>query len=238
MNPLTLALDMIFTATDWPLSSPFFPLAQQVWPKWPRPTSFPSSNFAPKFFPYPKLLSRDLSPSPPSPCSSGMGPSFGFAVFPCRRRSAAMIGFAGEGGGRGHRNFLPGVFAGDGATPGGRGLVKGLVEKEFAGVYLPGVVASLTPDTEFPAGCVAGDGARLLGSLVPWSAGTVSLLTAMFLLQQWPIAAYVVVTGRWSAQVKGSDKREETSPEKLRRQTHTTVERERERMEVKVEEGK
>lgn len=45
--------------------------------------------------------------------------------------------------------------------------MKGLVENEFAGVYLPGVVASLTPETEFPDGCVAGDGARLLGSLVP-----------------------------------------------------------------------
>jgi len=57
-----------------------------------------------------------------------------------------MIGFAGEGGGSGHRNFLPGVLAGDGATPGGRGLGKGLVEKECAGVFLPGVA----PDSELP----------------------------------------------------------------------------------------
>lgn len=69
-----------------------------------------------------------------------------------------MIGFAGEGGGRGHRNFRPGVFAGDGATPGGRGLGKGLlVEKEFAGVYLPGVVASLVVETELPV-VPGGDG--------------------------------------------------------------------------------
>lgn len=70
-----------------------------------------------------------------------------------------MIGFAGEGGGRGQRNFRPGVFAaGDGATPAGRGLGKGLlVEKEFAGVYLPGVVASLAVETELPA-VPGGDG--------------------------------------------------------------------------------
>ena len=71
-----------------------------------------------------------------------MGPSLGFA-FPCRRSSAAMIGFAGEGGGSGHRNFLPGVFAGDGATPAGRGLGNGLIENDCAGVFLPGVAAEI-----------------------------------------------------------------------------------------------
>lgn len=67
-----------------------------------------------------------------------------------------MIGFAGDGGGKGHRNFLPGVLAGEGAMPGGRGLLKGLVENEFAGVFLPGVTF-LTLGTVFPEGCGAGD---------------------------------------------------------------------------------
>lgn len=216
---LTLALVMIFTATDTPLSSPFFPLAQQVWPKCPRPTSFPSSNFAPKFFPYPKLLSNVLSPSPLSPCSSGIGPSFGF-VFPCLRIKAAIIGFAGDGGGSGHLNFLPGVLAaGDGATPAGRGLLKGLVENDVAGVCLPGV-ASLMPETEFPAGCDT----SWLDDLRLWSVATVSLSTAVFLLQQWPMCAEVGGSGLWSVvQVKGCDKREKLSPEKMRKKRKKTV---------------
>ena len=71
-----------------------------------------------------------------------------------------MIGFAGDGGGRGHLNFLPGVLAGDGATPGGSGLVNGLVEKELAGVCLP-EVASPMPETPFPEG--GGDAAECGG---------------------------------------------------------------------------
>lgn len=59
-----------------------------------------------------------------------------------------MIGFAGDGGGSGHRNFLPGVLAGDGAMPAGRGLGNGLMENDCAGVFLPGVAA----ETELPDG--------------------------------------------------------------------------------------
>lgn len=46
---------------------------------------------------------------------------------------ADIIGFTGDGGGKGHRNFLPGVLAGDGdgAIPAGHGLWNGLQANEF-----------------------------------------------------------------------------------------------------------
>lgn len=52
---------------------------------------------------------------------------------------ADIIGLAGEGGGKGHLNFLPGVLPGDGdgATPAGKGLGKGLAAKEVE----PGVAS-------------------------------------------------------------------------------------------------
>lgn len=56
-----------------------------------------------------------------------------------------MIGLAGDSGGSGHLNILPGVLAGDGATPAGRGLWKGLAKREYAGVALP-ERASLAPE--------------------------------------------------------------------------------------------
>lgn len=143
----TLALEMILTATEWPLSSPFFPLAKQVWPKCPRPISLPISYFAPKFFGYPKLLSSPLSPSPPPPAaappSSGIGSGPPVSLAGPRRRSIAdMIGFAGDGGGSGHLNFLPGVLAGEGATPAGSGLWNGLAAKECKGVAPPAPAAT------------------------------------------------------------------------------------------------
>uniref|UniRef100_A0A0A9HK74 Uncharacterized protein n=1 Tax=Arundo donax TaxID=35708 RepID=A0A0A9HK74_ARUDO len=40
---------MTLTARTWPLMSPLRARARQVWPKWPRPTSFPSSYLAAKW---------------------------------------------------------------------------------------------------------------------------------------------------------------------------------------------
>ena len=93
-----------------------------------------------------------------------------------------MIGFAGEGGGSGHRNFLPGVLAGDGATPAGSGLGKELAVNEWAGVFL--------------ASPVTGLGAT--GACLEWWTAAVEVKeswkwlldseTAALLLQQCPIA--------------------------------------------------
>ena len=94
-----------------------------------------------------------------------------------------MIGFAGEGGGSGHRNFLPGVLAGEGATPAGSGLGNGLAEKEYAGVFFP---EKASPERE-PSPCGAGGGVGCGG--FDWSpAPTASLLTTDTpLLQHCPI---------------------------------------------------
>jgi hypothetical protein len=92
-----------------------------------------------------------------------------------------MIGLAGEGGGSGHRNFLPGVLAGDGATPAGSGLWKGLAEKECAGVAFP---ERVSPETELEdIGNVAAVSAEGSPEPVFPSLST----TETFLLQQWPI---------------------------------------------------
>uniref|UniRef100_A0A0A9FND0 Uncharacterized protein n=1 Tax=Arundo donax TaxID=35708 RepID=A0A0A9FND0_ARUDO len=40
---------MTLTARRWPLMSPLRARARQVWPKWPHPTSFPSSYLAAKW---------------------------------------------------------------------------------------------------------------------------------------------------------------------------------------------
>lgn len=119
----TLALETILTATVWPLMSPFFALAKHVFPKWPRPTSFPSSYLDPKFFPYPKFLfSVGFSAFPVA--SSAVVPSLGL---PGSRRlaSAALMCFAGDGGGKGRRKNRRGVeLAGEGETPAGNGLAE------------------------------------------------------------------------------------------------------------------
>ena len=103
-----------------------------------------------------------------------------------------MIGLAGEGGGKGHRNFLPGVLAGDGATPAGSGLWNGLAENEWDGVFLTSPEMGLGGTGE----CF--DSWRVLG-------GTGSLLllateTAALLLQQCPIVEF-----RDSVKVRTSD---------------------------------
>lgn len=82
-----------------------------------------------------------------------------------------MIGLAGDGGGKGHLNFLPGVLAGDGdgGTPAGSGLVNGLTEYELV-------------STDGVAGAGIGCGWEWL------TVEVASLLTAdTFLLQQWPM---------------------------------------------------
>lgn len=115
---------MILTARGTSLRSPFLPLAWQVWPKCPRPTSFPKSYLAPKFLLYPKFLSSDWSsPSPSVAPSSGIGPSSGGFALPNLLTREALMCFAGDGGGNGRlKNFLPGVDRpGDGETPPGKG---------------------------------------------------------------------------------------------------------------------
>lgn len=61
----------------------------------------------------------------------------------------AMIGLAGEGGGRGHRNFLPGVVAGEGegAISAGRGLENGLAVAEEGGAEIAMVLLLWTSET-------------------------------------------------------------------------------------------
>jgi hypothetical protein len=99
-----------------------------------------------------------------------------------------MIGFAGEGGGSGHRNFLPGVLAGDGATPAGRGLWNGLAAKEY-GVDLPD---RESPGMEFPDGCIEfADGSPAVDTSAPGFSSV--LTTEMFLLQQWPMVSLISV---------------------------------------------
>jgi hypothetical protein len=50
-------VEMTLTAMTWPLMSPLQGRARQVWPKWPRPTSFPSVAG-------PLLWDRDLDGRP------------------------------------------------------------------------------------------------------------------------------------------------------------------------------
>lgn len=99
---------MTLTATCCPLSSPFLNLAEQVYPKCPRPTSLPTSYLVEKFFENPKLLSRPDTPPPSTSLPSGIVASFGFTD-PCRRASNARMCFAGDGGGNGRRKNLRGV---------------------------------------------------------------------------------------------------------------------------------
>lgn len=87
------------------------------------------------------------------------------------------MGLAGEGGGRGHRNFLLGVLAGDGAIPEGRGLENGLAVAE----------------TELECRVSSGMGEEL-GRLPPEI--TAWLLTSETLLLQWCPMGKVKLEGR------------------------------------------
>lgn len=154
---------MILTATSCPLASPFLTRAEQVFPKCPRPTSFPSSYFAAKFFPYPKLLSNPLSgggsvftgeavgaeaAAAPAPSLldswtglAGTRGGLGEAAPPKRLAREALMCLAGEGGGKGRRKKRRGVErAGEGATPCGRGLGQTLGGTAAAGVVVVAVV--------------------------------------------------------------------------------------------------
>lgn len=104
LRRLTLDLGITLTATSCPFSSPFLAVAEEVYPKWPRPTSSPSSYLAKKFFENPKLLSKPSSASDPS----GIEAPFGFTE-PWRRARRALMCFAGEGGGKGRLKIRSGV---------------------------------------------------------------------------------------------------------------------------------
>lgn len=104
----TFALGMTFTATCWPLNSPFLNTAEQVYPKCPRPTSSPTSNLLVNSLENPNLLSRS-TPSSSSP-SSGIATE-AVAFFPSRRASTALMCLAGDGGGKGRRKNRLGVEA-------------------------------------------------------------------------------------------------------------------------------
>ncbi|KAI3694167.1 hypothetical protein L1987_77128 [Smallanthus sonchifolius] len=77
-----------------------------------------------------------------------MVPVPGVVVFPFRFKIADMIGFAGDGGGKGHLNILLGVLAGDGVggTPAGYAVCHGL----------PGMVRSIEGQSA-PPGPLAAD---------------------------------------------------------------------------------
>lgn len=133
-----------------------------------------------------------------------------------------MIGLAGEGGGSGHLNFLPGVLAGDGATPTGRGLWKGLTEKECAGVCFP---ERASPDSEFPDG--DGKLARFPAARSPALVVTSVLTTETLLLQQWPIVDLRVL--EFLPKVKASDGEQRGSQSIQKSSQARARERERER---------
>jgi hypothetical protein len=109
-----------------PLRSPLRILAKQVWPKWPRPTSWPSSYFALKFLGYPKCLSRGFShnsteedcgmkppalappaATPPAPPWLGFGAPA--AALPWRLTRDDWMCLAGDGGGNGRLKRRSGV---------------------------------------------------------------------------------------------------------------------------------